>query len=213
MDKEKNGEEGQIKQKINIILTRYFKWLVVLCVLVVLAVGYFFLLKPKYEKVVKLSEDGQTGREEEYLERREYLDKLENLVSVFRGVKASEIEKIDYILKKKDVPEELFSQVDAIAKKNGLLLESMKIGLEGEASEESGQKISRAPEGKIEASLPPEMGKTKVTLKVLGVDYFSLKNLLASIENNLILMNVVNVDFSPVDNAAQLTILSYYLKE
>jgi len=56
--------------------------------------GYFFLLKPKYEEVAQLSGKGQTGREEEYSDRRKHLDELENLVAVFQGVKPSEIEKI-----------------------------------------------------------------------------------------------------------------------
>ena len=213
MDKGKNGKEEQAGQKINILLVRYFKWLIAFLVLVVFILGYFFLLKPKYEEIAKLTGDGQLSQEQEYLERREYLDKLKNLVAVFQSVKSSEIKKIDYILKPKDVPEELFSQVEAIVKKNGLLLKSLKIESGGEESKDSSQKVSRTTEEKTEVALPPEIGKTKATLEVLGVDYFGLKSLLASMENNLMLMDVASVNFAPEGNSAQLTFYVYYLKE
>jgi len=213
MDKGKNGKEEQAGQKINILLVRYFKWLIAFLVLVVFILGYFFLLKPKYEEIAKLTGDGQLSKEQEYLERREYLDKLKNLVAVFQSVKSSEIKKIDYILKPKDVPEELFSQVEAIVKKNGLLLKSLKIESGGEESKDSSQKVSRTTEEKTEVALPPEIGKTKATLEVLGVDYFGLKSLLASMENNLMLMDVASVNFAPEGNSAQLTFYVYYLKE
>ena len=213
MDKGKNGKEEQAGQKINILLVRYFKWLIAFLVLVVLALGYFFLLKPEYEEVVQSAKSGQLNKEQEYLERREYLGKLKNLVAVFQSVKPSEIKKIDYILKPKDVPEELFSQVEAIVKKNGLLLKSLKIESGGEESKDSSRKVSRTTEEKTEVALPPEIGKTKATLEVLGVDYFGLKSLLVSIENNLRLMDVVNVDFSPEGNSVQLVFYTYYLKE
>ena len=209
MDKGKNGKEEQAGQKINILLVRYFKWLIAFLVLVVFILGYFFLLKPKYEEIAKLTGDGQLSKEQEYLERREYLDKLKNLVAVFQSVKSSEIKKIDYILKPKDVPEELFSQVEAIVKKNGLLLKSLKIESGGEESKDSSQKVSRTTEEKTEVALPPEIGKTKATLEVLGVDYFGLKSLLASMENNLMLMDVASVNFAPEGNSAQLTFYVY----
>ena len=125
----------------------------------------------------------------------------------------SEIKKIDYILKPKDVPEELFSQVEAIVKKNGLLLKSLKIESGGEESKDSSQKVSRTTEEKTEVALPPEIGKTKATLEVLGVDYFGLKSLLASMENNLMLMDVASVNFAPEGNSVQLVFYTYYLKE
>jgi len=213
MDKGKDEKEGQTRQKINVLLIEYFKWLIAFLVLVVLALGYFFLLKPEYEEVVQSAKSGQLNKEQEYLERREYLGKLKNLVAVFQSVKPSEIKKIDYILKPKDVPEELFSQVEAIVKKNGLLLKSLKIESGGEESKDSSRKVSRTTEEKTEVALPPEIGKTKATLEVLGVDYFGLKSLLVSIENNLRLMDVVNVDFSPEGNSVQLVFYTYYLKE
>ncbi|MDD5071932.1 MAG: hypothetical protein PHQ42_04335 [Patescibacteria group bacterium] len=213
MDNEKNGKKAQTRQKINVFLVRYFKWLVIFFVLVVLVLGYFILLKPKYKEIARLTKDGRSGEEREYLERQEHLDDLKKLISVFRSVKTSEINKIDYILKRKDVPEELFGQVEAIARKNGLFLKSLKIE-SGEESQSGGQKISReVTEEKAAGSLPPEIGRIKVTFEVLGVDYFGLKSFLTSIENNLMLMDVVSVDFNPGDESVQLVFYTYYLKE
>ena len=213
MDKGKNGKERQIRQKINVLLIKYFKWLIAFLVLVVLTFGYFLLLQPKYEKVAQLARNGQLSKEQEYQERREYLDKLKNLVTVFKSVKSSEIKKIDYILKKKDVPEELFTQVEAIVKKNGLLLNSLKIESGERESKSSSQKVSIGGEEKTGVSLPPEIGKTKATLEVWGADYFGLKSLLTSMENNLMLMDVISVGFSPEGNFVQLVFYTYHLKE
>lgn len=215
IEEKRERKKEKTKQIINVFLIRYFKWLIVFSVLVVLALGYILLIKPKYQQVTQLAKDGQAGKEQEYLQRREYLDKIKNLIRVFQGVKASDIKKVNYILEKKDGPEELFTQIESIVKKNGLLLISLKIESAEPGSKESPKKISRTEEETAEpaASLPPEIEKMKGTLKILGVDYFSLKSLLTSIENNLMIMDVVNLDFNPEGNSAQLIFYTYYLKQ
>ena len=69
---------------INNILIKYFKWFVILSVVIVLVVGFFLLLKPKYDQINSLLESSQQKQQELIRQRVEKLEsrieKLEDKV-------------------------------------------------------------------------------------------------------------------------------------
>lgn len=207
----KNQKKEEVKQKINMFLARYFNWLLILIVLTVIIAGSFFILKPKYDYINKLKMDNEFGQEQEYSSRRQYLDEIKSLIEAYNKVSPSDIEKIDVILSEKDVPEELFSQIESLTKGNGLLLESLKIESAGEVEKPSNINLTKKIQDNI--VLPAEIGKIKATLNVVGVDYFSLKSLVSSFENSLMVMDIINLDFNPDNNSAELIFYAYYLKK
>jgi len=212
LEKDKNKiKKEEIKQKINTFFARYFNWLLVFVVLVVVIAGGFFVLKPKYDYVVKFTENNNSGTEQEYSIRREYLDKIKSLISTYNKVSAADMKKVDLILAEKGVPEKLFSQIEALAEKNGLLLESLKIESPEEAEESSGINLKKKTEEA--GSLPAEIGILKGTFSIVGVDYFSLKSLISTMENNLMLMDIVNLNFNPDTSSAEFVFHTYYLKK
>lgn len=210
-----NGKEletEEIRNKINVFLIRYFKWLVIFSAFIIIVVGYVFLLKPKYDYVNKLAEDNRFVEEQKYSERQQYLEKMNNLIEVYNKVDSSDIKKVDSILTTRNVPEELFSQMESIVEKNGLLLTFLTI----ESAEEENRKnsgIAIADNRSAAIALPPEIGRVEATLSVEGIDYFSLKNLLAAMENSLMLMDVTNLDFRLEDGSADLSFYTYFLKK
>jgi polyribonucleotide nucleotidyltransferase len=139
------------------------------------------------------------------------LDKIKSLIDAYEKVNLSDKEKVNFILAERNIPEELFPQVEALVKKNGLLLESLKIEPEEDAKKSSGISLTKKVEDK--ASLPKEIGRVKASLNVIGVDYFSLKSLISAMENNLIVTDIISVNFSPEGGSAELVFYSYYLKK
>lgn len=216
MDLEKNEskekqKEEETQQKIGTFLARYFNWLLVFVVLALIVAGGFFILKPKYDYVVKLTKDNASGTEQEYSTRREYLGKIKSLIEAYDRVNAADIKKVNFILAEKDVLEGLFPQIESLTKKNGLLLGSLKIESAEGAKESPGIDLTK----KIEdtASLSAEIEKVKVSLSVVGVDYFSLKSFISALENNLTLIDIVNLNFSPDAGSAEFVFYTYYLKK
>lgn len=216
MDFEKSESRKKLKkeemmQKINIFLARYFNWLLVLVVLIVIVAGSFFILKPKYDYITELKKGNESGQEQEYSARRLYLNKIKSLIEAYNKVNPSDVEKINFILAERDVPEELFTQIESLTKENGLLLESLKIEPAEEAVKSAGVSLTKKVEKT--SSLPAEIGKMKGTLSVVGVDYFSLKSLVSALENNLMVMDITNLNFKPDASSAELVFYAYYLKK
>lgn len=219
MSLNKLGEKGSKKkkakeQRINMFLVRYFKWLVVLFVLIVFISSYIFLIKPKYQKITQLVGANKISREQEYLERKEYLAGIKDLINIYKKINLSDIKKVNLILSKGNNYEELFTQLESIVLKSGLLIKSLKIDSEEYVGKENilkKPKISRKESG-TDSSLPSEIGRIKVTLSIIGVDYFSLKNILNNIENNLMIMDIISLDFQPSNNSVDLDFYTYYLK-
>lgn len=213
------GEKGSKKkkakeQRINMFLVRYFKWLVVLFVLIVFISSYIFLIKPKYQKITQLVGANKISREQKYLERKEYLAGIKDLINIYKKINLSDIKKVNLILSKGNNYEELFTQLESIVLKSGLLIKSLKIDSEEYVGKENilkKPKISRKESG-TDSSLPSEIGRIKVTLSIIGVDYFSLKNILNNIENNLMIMDIISLDFQPSNNSVDLDFYTYYLK-
>ena len=202
------------KQRINMFLVYYFKWLVALLVLIVFISSYIFLIKPKYQKITQLVGANKISREQEYLERKGYLAGIKDLINIYKKINLSDIKKVNLILSKGNNYEELFTQLESIVLKSGLLIKSLKIDSEEYVGKENilkTPKISREESG-TDSSLPSEIGRIKVTLSIIGVDYFSLKNTLNTIENNLMIMDIISLDFQPSKNSVDLDFYTYYLK-
>lgn len=207
----KKQKKEEMMQKINIFFARYFNWLLTFIVLVVLVGGGFFILKPKYDYINELKNGNEYGQEQEYSARREYLNKIKNLIEVYNNVSSSDVKKVNFILAERDVPEELFPQIESLTKGNGLLLESLKIEPAEENVKSTG--VSLTKEVKSTVSLPPEIERMKASLSVAGVDYFSLKSLISAFENNLMVMDITSLSFKPDTGSADLVFYAYSLKK
>jgi hypothetical protein len=210
-ENKKRDKKEKIRQRMNMFLARYFNWLLVLVVLIIVIIGSVFILKPKYNEITKLTKNNEFGQEQEYSIRRQYLDKIKSLIKIYDKVNRSDAEKVNYILAEKDIQEEIFSEIQSLVEKNGLLLEGLKIEPVEEVKKPSGVNLTKKTETNA-VLLPPEIGRIKATLSVIGVDYFSLKSLISTMENNLALIDIVNLDFEPDSGSAELVFYTYYLK-
>ncbi len=74
------------EKKINTFLVNYFKWLVALLVLIVFISSYIFLIKPKYQKITQSVGTNKISREQEYLERKEYLAGIKDLINIYKKI-------------------------------------------------------------------------------------------------------------------------------
>lgn len=209
--------ENEKKRKvIEVIIFHYFKWIIIFLVLVILFLGYTFLLKSKYKQVFESPELGKKDKMQEYLDIKDHLAELNNLIDSYHKISQKDIDKVNFILPNKYVPEKLFTQIDSIILKNGSILTSLTIKVKDEESLSALKSFFSASETVKKEDiilLPDGVEKITLSLNIAGVDYVALKNIIRTIENNLRLMDITNISFEPGNGSLNMEIDTYYLKE
>jgi len=211
----KETKSKKLMQQVSKILARYFNWLIIVLLIIIFIFSYFYLIKPKYQRLAEIVKNSNKERMLEYVERQEYLNKLSKLLEIYQGIDSDDIKKIDMMLTGEDVHEQLFTQLESLILKNGLLLKSLEIdpkdqGIEGNIAGRSGAGGVSDQEKKI--SLPAEIGKIKISLSIASTDYSNFKNILYVLEDNLRIMDIFKLNFNPDGNSIDLELYTYYLK-
>lgn len=181
--------ETQSKQK----MSREFKLISFLAVLIILILSFLFVLKPEYNKIVKIRQEFKT-KQEEFANQKNYFDDIKKLISNYQKITSADIEKINNVLPQKKDIAGLFVQMEAIAKESGLNLLGLDIA---------------------ERKEPPELEKLKIreldiALNLSGGDYFAFKKFINAVESNLRIMDITSINFSPEAETYALDLKTYY---
>lgn len=205
MEKEPKIKKG--KMELNVFLIKYFRLLVLGICLLLLAGAFFFLIRPKYAELNQLS--AETAKlQADYGEQQAYFSKLKELEGAYNQIDPRDIEKIAAILPSSDDQEDLLPQVESMAARSGLLLTSLSV-----TKKDEDKTAGPGSSGPAAASnLPAGVKSLKISMELAGIDYVGLKNMLAALENNLRLINVDRIVFSPEENKATIEASAYYLK-
>jgi hypothetical protein len=110
--------------------------------------------------------------------------------------------------------ERLFGELEEIVSSNSFVLDSVKLS----RPEESGDGGSAGGGATAEAAvanqaLSPKLGQINVDVSISKIDYAGFKNLVKIFENNLRLLDIVKLDFSPSGGTANFTFATYYYKK
>ncbi len=207
----------QQKKKIIYFLINYFNWIILAFILIILVLGYFLFIQPKYTQITQELNVISVGKEEKYVKRQEYLNQLIKFKDAYYSIKESDVDKIKIFLPDYHGTEDILSQLEFIALHNGLLLKSLQIKKDKEEvlpqeTNEVKRIITDEEESISSQGLGSEVGEIEVGMEVAGVDYIALKNLLKTIENNLRLYDISSINYSPQGGALIITLSTYYLK-
>ena len=209
---------------INNILIKYFKWFVILSVVIVLVVGFFLLLKPKYDQINSLLESSQQKQQELIRQRVEKLENLQGIIESYDNIPEHQKDKIKAILPERKTKEELFTEIKQLveANNNKLVLKSISIHKGGEKEEDKREVTTREEAKdkkddeqeipKIDRSVPEGVEKLKLEILVFGTNYNNIKRLLTTLENSLPIIDVTQISFSSGGNSVNLTLETYQLK-
>jgi len=202
-----NKNSKDIKIIILTILSEYFNVVALVFMILILTLGFFFVISPKRESIYT---DLKKINDDKLVEKGE-LEDLKRKISVYvRSYKqTNEIgrKKIDKMLPKEAREGEIMVQLEELARKKGLLLSSVSV-----IPRVKKKSVSRGGlKGKIE-ELPVGINAVDILFSVQGINYESMKNLLSEFENNLRLMDVVKLGFSPGGNSLDFEVVAYYSK-
>lgn len=130
--------------------------------------------------------------------KQQKIEELKKIKTGYEGLNDSAKKIIDALPQKADLPG-IFIQLEQLAVKNNLLLNSLDI-----ANKDSAEKDKKEIEG---------LNKLSIILSISGGDYFAFKKFLFDMENNLRLLDVKSLAYSPEENSYNIVLNTYYLAE
>ncbi len=216
-EKKENEKHKKIRKKLNGFLVDYFYLLVFGLVVFILILGLVFLLKPKYEKIISNVEVDKTEKQAQLHKQEQRLAKINHLIDLYQKVDPEKKQKVEKILSNPDnyYYEKLFNEMERIANSNNILIESISIAPEEEKEVTSRRKSRNSDEEKSVTlnDFSSQIKKTEIEVSVVNASYAQFKNFLESVEKNLKLMDVVNINFLPASKTGQFMIYTYHYKD
>ena len=179
---------------------------IMVLVLVIIIALIYLVIKPQ---VAYLKENNiqAAAKKAEFNDKEKQINNLRSLETSLASI-SSEVQKLSIALPKKEKISELIVQVDAIAKGQGLTVNSIA------PSQANSEEL--AVLGSSEESTEPTIGQYAFTISVTG-EYAGLVSFLQNIEANLRPINIQKADFASGSGSnpqisATLTMLTYYQK-
>lgn len=192
-------------KRTNKFLSDNFKWFIVAVVLLILSLGYFRTLKPKYDQAREMFDITNQRMEDDYRSKKRELQKITDLLSAYSKVTPAYAEKIDSIAPSSI--DQIFTEINRIFIDNELLIKSLNIN-EVDVRDPKAAKISK----KKNYLASGEIGKLRISTTAMGTDYEAFKRLLYSIENHLRLIDIDNLSFNPGGQSTDLVMSAYFKK-
>lgn len=215
-----DGKTGDspLKQQINSFLISYFNYVILAAAIIVLAAGLYLFIYPEYQK---MSESDQLAREKmqtEYEIQNSYLDRIGNLKKSYQLISEADKQKIKAMVPDNDRLTDLIPDIESIVQRNSAVLNSIKIepknfDVSARANEvvvESGEK-REPPAGIFGGPLPAGVKLATIEISLGSVNYQVLKNIVKTLENNLRLFDVAEINYGAADSKASLVVYTYYL--
>ncbi len=144
--------------------------------------------------------------EADFESKKNELQKIKDLLQAYKDIEENYKKKINSIVPYRENKEEIFSEINYLVTRNGLLLQSVNL------SEGGGYDISDSLSlGGKDYLASGEMKKVTISFGVRGTDYEVFKNFLSAIENNLPILDVVSLSFDPNNKVSNFLIDTYYI--
>jgi len=205
--------ESLLLKNIRIILfnifSGFFNWFIILICLIILAAGYWWLIKPKYDFIASNQE--LNFREKEYIEKVAYLKQLNETKNLFKTINQSDKDKIDTMLSANQDLDRLkivlLREMDKVVKERKATVDDVVIT----PLDNSSSKFIKINEASKKSTTFDKLRLVQVTFTAKGINYDQLKKLLTRLETSLRLMDVTDLNFDPSSGEAGVKLLTYYL--
>lgn len=217
MDKLKKEEFPSNEKRFNfgLLLNRYYNLFVLILVVIVFIGGFLFLLFPRYRVVSKEIREKNTAQEEEYRSLEKYFNELAEYRATYESISKEDKEKVNSMLPISPPLEDLFTEIEALIRGRGLLLNSIAITPDiayKPLIPTSEMNYISTSTSEVNENYIPQLGRIKFVISISGIDYKGIKGLLATLENNLRLMDLEDLNFSLDGKSATLQITTYYVR-
>ncbi|MDD3711466.1 MAG: hypothetical protein PHP37_02610 [Patescibacteria group bacterium] len=219
--------------KVNKFFNSYFRFIAVFVLIVFLWVTIRFMIKPKFEDAIVLSNNALKQKKVEFLSEYKKMEKYKRVIAEFSEIDSVKIDKINKMVPSAYSRDDLFTEITYFLIKDNFKINGITIadpiataGSAVAVTEESGEgafsgrrsntvstEESNAPvHSNYLKTLSPELGVWLVNLRLNNINYQDLKKLLITLENNLKLIDIFSINFQPTTQSVDISFFTYYKK-
>lgn len=206
---QKNNKKS-LKTIFNIIMARYFVFLILLLMIITFIFAYKIVISPVRasinNEIKKINEDKKNQKED----LSKTLENISNYKKDYENLNPNDKEKINLMIPDADDAEKLFTDIESLILKNGFILNSLGINSIDNISSFKSKKNTKKS---ASVSVPKDVGIIELNLDISNSSYENFKKLLSVFEDNLRILDVHNIDFSLDGASISFEIRTYYFKK
>lgn len=192
-------------RQINVYAYKFFNVIIIFVVIMIFFGSYKMLLRPKYNSI--LNEDEIRQKRTEYTQKLDYLMQLRDLRAAYDKILQDDKDKINAIINNTNEKEDLFKEMQFLAVREGVTLESLDV-----LPLDDSYELEDLAGNNKRSQLFDQVRVVRTTITLADITYESLFNTLKTIELNLRIMDVNKVDYDPFNQRAVIELLTYQLK-
>jgi len=185
------------RNQINLFLNQYFNIFLVGLVGLILVAAYFLFIRPKFQETMGVIQAGLEQQQKLYAGQQKKLVNLQAIAAAYKQISPGDLEKFNKILPDEYPTEVLFGELEEIITQSGFIISN----------------ISITPAGLVADDASGTVGSLSINLSLSAVNYSGLKSLIRKLENNLRLLDIQNINFSPTEESLTLSLTTYYYEK
>ena len=193
------------QNSLNLFLNNYFNALLAAALVIFLTLAAFVLIIPKFQVI---QEEVQAKINEEqnfYASSERKLISLQAIGLIYSKISPADLQRFNSVLPDPYAKEKLFGELEETVGTGGWRLDSITIN-----SEDVSAGATATATGTLAELNDPHLQAVGVDLTISAIDYAGLKSLLKLLENNLRLIDITSISFSPEDMTVNLKVVTYY---
>ena len=171
-------------------------------ILVIVAIGFVFLLMPKYKAIYSGSQI--MAEQTKYDKKLKYLEELRNVRRIYDEIKPEDKAKINQIVDNTNDRVELITEFNYIVSSNNAN------AITDPQLADVNFRVDPISDNKRSGKLNRKIMRTSVNIS--GVAYPDLLKIVRVMETNLRLMDIDKIEYYPQRNAALLEVLTYQIQ-
>ena len=202
--------QNSIKKKTPFYLKK-FKILIILLILIIALPGYFLVIKPEYAAYAE-NKQLSAQYQQELDAAIKQLKSYRQTIIAYQSVSSLEEDKINQILPDHMDEASLYVNLESLVKAAGLDLDSIVINPVDTTTKKKSLSQKEQEIEPTQAALSDRIGLVSIDINTSDASYAKMKAFLASLEDNLRLIDIDNFNFNAIDGDLGLVLKTYYLK-
>jgi len=205
-----------------IFLNKYYKFIAVAIVIIVVVAGYFTVVSKKTAGYNQLKSSIST-KIEDFKDAEKYykkLQSLEMLIADFEKTSINQLAKLEVALPHNPHIPDLIAQIEALVASNGFVLTSFDFTESSVVQAGRSGRSENVQLTQVQSSfsqLPPNLKVLDLSISMSGgsSDYFSFKELLKDFESHIRVFDIVSLTFGETQSAGSglsFNMRTYYLE-
>jgi hypothetical protein len=189
----------------------YFKFIMIAMPLIILAVGFFVIVRPvrksyiDNQEQIKIIGDAVASKTKRLME-------VGKIFSSYKNIGLIDREKMENIIPVGLDDASIFINMESLVGSHELNLSLDDISVNSATDNKSNRKKVKKAQQENADIYPASLNKAKISLSLSQVNYLNLKAFLKAVEVNLLLLDVSEFKFNPVDEKMEISMDTYYFE-